>query len=726
MLKCRFIKVLFVGGLLLSSCSGNVGDKGYVYDKTIEMTQGSVVGNLSESQWELDLKSDSFEKKTDLSMKVVKVAESELLSEFSFLSNPVELSVKDEKSVRLSTPATLRVQIPKEYTGPLSSVFMAYYTDEGWEYFTPDYVDLSSNVATSTVTHFSKYGFGVLSNEKQIDAYAKKVAAINWVKNNDHADLIEATKNQYDDMLLNMGVESEKDRNQFVADMISFLENGAGVTGDASPMDALVQMANAASQGAEGKAAFAEKFVEFSAKAMEYSMQADPGAYADKFSNVLNLGKIAIAIRDGEDEDALKGLAGLLKTAVPTAQIVETVLVHAVNKAQKSIEYWTAQELEKAYQAYIGNGKGKYGFADSSDFDLIFTTLGGGQRMNEIYLVNKWCEARKIDCDQMGQATKDKIVKDAYEALRAHFDLRKVKDPEIKQLELDEKALIEAMIKEGLMDPNLYKESWGDGNRFNATARLDQLYKVKKIVMGFIDPEVAKTLSPAQIAKIMGQWFFHTKDNNRRGFYDYLKALGYLRKVENDAQFAWVFKESVVYDGKKGIENTNKGGVYSASGEVKPGSFTYTWTYLGDGDTYYDPDLLTGEGATIVGTNSEPPKIIKGDEVVSLSLSISISKHMLSYYSANGYISADIDEFDMEPVYTTNRYEDFVNKDKRSTFKVDTYSTVQVYSNGDTVTARMPVGDKPNEKGEFDKIAIRVVFSQGMGVNYIYEWRPVN
>ena len=728
MKKRSNLKNFLIGVLLLSACSNGSVEKGFSYDKKVGIDDTATLGELDKSQWELNLSKDSFDADTELTMSVLSEEEAQAMAgDFQLLSAPVSLNVKDRDGIRLSSPATIKVKIPDDYTGPYSSLFMGYYTDEGWEYFTPDYIDLKEGVVYTTLYHFSSFGFGRPSEQEQIAAYAKKVAASNWVKSNDHADLIEATKNQYDTMFLQMGVESQKDRNQFVADMISFLESGVGMTGETAPIDALVQMANSASQGEEGKAAFAEKFMEFTAKAMEYSMQVDPGTYADKFSNVLNLGKIAIALRDGEDEDALKGIAGLLKTAVPEAQVVETVLLHVVKKAQLTIEYWTAEELEKAYQAYIGNGKGKYSFTDSQDFDLIFTTLGGGQRMNEIYLINKWCEARKIDCDKMGQATRDAIVRDAYTALKAHFDLRKVKDPEIKQLELEEQAFIDAMIKEGLMDPNIYKESWGSDNKYNPTQRLDQLYRIKSTVLSLIDPEVAKTLTPTQIAKIMNQWFFHTKDNNRKAFYQYLRDLGYLRKVEAKADYAWVYLETVIYDGKVQIDATNANGVYSNSGEAKPGSYTYTWKYLGKADDYYDPDLLAGEGATITGTNSEPPKIIQGNEVVSLTLNISIGDHLLSYYTANGAISADIDEFDVAAGGTTNAYDDFVNANKKSTFTVDTYKTVQRYSDGDTVTATMPTGSEPTEPNVYQKIAIRVSFSSSaiMGANYIYEWKPI-
>ena len=727
MKKRSNLKVFLIGVLLLSACSSGSVEKGFSYDKKVGIDDTATLGELDKSQWELNLSKDSFDADTELTMNVLSEEEAQAMAgDFQLLSAPVSLNVKDRDGIRLSSPATIKVKIPDDYTGPYSSLFMGYYTDEGWEYFTPDYIDLKEGVVYTTLYHFSGYGFGVPSEQEQIATYAKKVAASNWVQSNNHADLIEATKNQYDAMFLQMGIENTKLRNQFVVDMVSYLEDASQITGDVAPIDALVQMANAASQGEEGKQVFMEKFVEFTGKAMARAMESDPGTYGKAFNSVLSLQKIAKAVESGDDEEALRGLGSLLKAVVPQTQIVETMVLYTVDKARQTIEYWTAEELEKAYQAYIGNGNGKYSFTDDRDFDLIFTTLGGGQRMNEIFIINKWCEARKIDPNTLGQAARDQIVEDAYKALKAHFDLRKVKDPEIKQLEMEEQAFIDAMIKEGLMDPNIYKESWGSDTKYNPTQRLDQLYRLKNTVLNLIDPEIAKTLTPAQIAKIMNQWFFHTKDNNRKGFYDYLREMGYLRNI-GGSDYAWVFLESVVYDGSEDIEATNAGGVYSASGSASPGAYTYTWKYLGEGDTYYDPDLLAGEGATITGTNSTPPSIIKAGDVVTLTLNISIGDNKLSYYSANGVISADIDEIDVGAGFTTNAYDDFVNAAGKSTFKVDTYKTVQRYTDGDTVTATMPSGNEPTEAGQYQKLAIRVFFSSGaiMGTDYIYEWKPV-
>lgn len=84
-------------------------------------------------------------------------------------------------------------------------------------------------------------------------------------------------------------------------------------------------------------------------------------------------------------------------------------------------------------------------------------------------------------------------------------------------------------------------------------------------------------------------------------------APGFAFPIPADAAGArWVLVDIVNYDGKKGVDNTNKGGVYEASATASPGSYSYTWKYLGKGDTYYGPDLLAGENSTSQCTFSTP------------------------------------------------------------------------------------------------------------------------
>lgn len=723
------ISIIFVLVCLsLGACSsGGSSEKGFEYTKSVKNKDTVEIGDLNESQWSLELNKETFTDTVDLTMRVVTEEEKNNLETdfFKLLSAPVEFSLKDQTNVRLGNEGLVTIKIPDTYPkdSTYEDLFLGYYSDNTWEYFLPNIIDLDNNTVSFNVYHFSMFGFGVLSEDEQIKTFAKQIAVDKWNKTNKDNDLLNATKNQFDEVFKQIGMTgSSTERNQLTADMVSFLEDSFINTGGTSPMDALVQMAHSASQGKEGKQAFTEKYIDFMGKAIMNVIERDPDAFSKQFNYSVTLSKIALSVKNGDDVEALKGVGNLLKIAVPQAQLVESTLLYAVQKGKESIDYWTANELEKAYKAYIGEGSGKYGFTDSQDFDLIFATLGGGQRQTELKIIEKWCADKKIDPNTIGQAGRDVIVRDAYKALKAHFDLRKVKEPEILNIQKQEEVFIKALRSEGLMSPLYYKSYFQSEGKYDPTQRLQKLYQLKEFVLNMIDPEVAKNLTPEQIAKIMRQWVHFNDQKDRKAFYDYLKESNYLKAVGGNPSFAWVLVDTITYDGQKSIDATNAGGVYSASGSASAGAYSYTWSYLGKTDTYYDPDLINGEGATIQANNSTPPSTIKGEEMVSITLNISVSADNLSYYTANGNISADIDEWDVEPGMTTNRYDDFVNKDKKSSFKVDTYKTVQITSAGDTVSATMP-----NGSNEGDKIAIRVSFSSGaiMGTNYIYEWKKV-
>lgn len=180
----------------------------------------------------------------------------------------------------------------------------------------------------------------------------------------------------------------------------------------------------------------------------------------------------------------------------------------------------------------------------------------------------------------------------------------------------------------------------------------------------------------------------------------------------------WVLEAVVDYDGKEEVEHTNKGGVYEASSESSPGSYEYTWKYLGKGDTYYDPDLLAGENSTSKCTFSTPPTTILGGEIVTLSMKLSFGKQLLSYYTDKASANADFEKFDVPPGFATGANSPFKNKDGKSHFKIDTYKTVKVYSVSETLTAKAPTGAK-----EGDKIALRTLFNGvKQGTCYIYVW----
>lgn len=193
----------------------------------------------------------------------------------------------------------------------------------------------------------------------------------------------------------------------------------------------------------------------------------------------------------------------------------------------------------------------------------------------------------------------------------------------------------------------------------------------------------------------------------------------FISPLQADAAGArWVLAKVIDYDGKDQVSATNQGGVYKAYSKSSPGSYSYTWEYTGEGDTYYDPDLLEGENSTSECTFSTPPTTITGGEPVTVSMKLVFGSQMLSYYSDKATAGADFDKWDVAPGDITGANIPFKNKDGKSSFKIDTYKTVQVYSVSETLTAKAPTGAK-----EGDKIALRTTFNGvKQGTCYIYVW----
>jgi hypothetical protein len=189
--------------------------------------------------------------------------------------------------------------------------------------------------------------------------------------------------------------------------------------------------------------------------------------------------------------------------------------------------------------------------------------------------------------------------------------------------------------------------------------------------------------------------------------------------AKGEGKGLWVLVETINYDGKKDLDNTNKNGVYQVSGSCSPGSYNYNWKYLGKADSYYNPPLLSDENSAIKCTSSNPPKVMDAGEIISLTVSLSFTAHKLSYFNSDASVSADFDKWDMAPGFASGANISFVNSAGKSSFKINTHKSVKVYSINEVVTATAPSGVKDM------RIALRTLFNPGarMGTCYIYQWK---
>lgn len=177
-----------------------------------------------------------------------------------------------------------------------------------------------------------------------------------------------------------------------------------------------------------------------------------------------------------------------------------------------------------------------------------------------------------------------------------------------------------------------------------------------------------------------------------------------------DKEYAWVLVDTVQETYQANIDNTNKGGVYEVSASASPGSYTYSWEYVGESDDYPDPDMLHGESYATQLTISVPPNMIKGGETVSLNFNLAFTEENLSYFDGHGSCRADWGNLK------------FKNAEGKSHFEIYSsvkYSDKNVSSISGTISAVIPAGYSEGDQEEL------WTGGTNSGTYYVYEWQQI-
>jgi len=729
---CVVLVLLIVTPLstMLTGCSAKYPyEKGSKVKQIISTEKEYTVGDLSKTGWRLEIPKNTFDDKVELTMDVLSSENSKSYEkgEFKFIGTPVVLKIAGKENIRLGEPIKVTFQLPRERLKELAAekLFYGYYYNDSWEYYTPDSIDFEKGTATFSTYHFSILSLGEPSEEDQIETFAKNMAVKQWETSERKKEITDATSKQFDNLFSSMGVTSKTARNQLAADVISYLEDKYIDSNGVAPIDALAQMANSASQGEEGMQAYKNKLLEYTGKALVGFIEGAPEKFAKSANLIGSLSRAAGYLDGGDNKAALAEVAEVLKGLNPIGALADSTLKYVKAKADDVVDCWTKGEIEKAYQVYIGNGAGKYGYESGfeGDIDSIMITLGGGERMMNMKVIDKYCEKTGKDKSKLTQADKDIIIKNAKNSMKKSFDYRKVAEPKIKELKKKEESFIAELKKQGLLASSSNKKFFGidkSSSNFDINTRLTKLYSLKNLVLNMVDKDKVAGIDDKKLVTIISQWIYWSEKKDRPGFYEYMRKSGYINDtLIAGGDFAWVLVETINYDGKESIDNTNKGEVFMESGKSLPGSYNYEWKYIGASDTYYDPDKLNGESCSIVCTFSAPPKVINAGEKVSLDMSLAFAARNLSYFTPNANAGADFDKWDVKLGFASGESVRFVNKEGKSSFTISAYKTIKVYSVSDTITATAPTG------AEGKRIALRTSFFPGakMGTCYIYEWK---
>ena len=338
----------------LSACGNSSGiiEKKYNPDKSLKLGDNKKTGYL------IEFEADAFEESDNISLKVLSDEEAEAFinQDFEFVNNPVELTYGEQENVRLGVPALMSVKLPKD-ADEFSDYFFANYYDGEWEYLIPNYIDLDNNTAVIEVAHFSFWGFGRLSEEEQIKNFASNLANLQWQRSKLKDNLNATLNRQYNDLFASLGVSDSNIRQKLTMDMIDFLENEMYEPGSDfsvyAPISTLATMANAISDGKDGRVEMQDALLEIVGKGLFQIMQKDPSQFSMIAGVTGGLSRAAGSLMEGDTEAALQGVADALRTNF-VVRLADDLLTLAKETGEYAVELWTKAELEKAYKAYIG------------------------------------------------------------------------------------------------------------------------------------------------------------------------------------------------------------------------------------------------------------------------------------------------------------------------------------------------------------------------------------
>ena len=719
-----------------------------IFAQTIKNDNIQIVGALNTKGWQLEFPANTFGKDIRLSMEELVGEESSKLqaSNSKILGNIIKLNVDGKENVRLGLPIKATIQIPKEIMNGLKAeeLFYGYYYDKQWNYYMPDSVDIDKGTISFELYHFSNIAAFKLSEDQQLKTFAKNMATLKWDAKNQSTNTRNALGKQYDDLFIAMGIEVESDRKQLAADLVTYMESAIGDSDGVAPIDALVQMANSASKGKEGMQDFQNKLLEFTGKGLvnvlEQMKNAKPGVYTEKFASSVNvLGNLSSAmgsLQGGDNKAALESVANLLKGLNPATLFGTTALNFLKDKMENTIIGFTQNEIEKAYQAYIGNvNKNGYGSGLEGDIEAIFITLGGGERMAKINVINQYCKKYGMDPNKLTENERNRIFSNALKALEGNFKKRKIDEFEIGKIQKTEEAFLKAIKDKGLLSSYSYNKFFRDGKavgKYSVGDRLEKIYKLRELVLSYVDKDKISKLTNSEIASLIDQWIFWGEKNNRDGFYKYLRDMGYNEKpgllnsdglqVKNDVKnnvnagkFAWVQTGKIIEDGKAAVEANNKNGsLWRINLDAGEGSATITQTYIGKDDSWMKNGM--SESGQIAWT--APSKTIYPGDNISVSLSVSHVKSSYKYPQGGWMGLAQIFNIDSggKEIGAASYLTD---KDGKTSFTSGAGNNYEALSS--TVVAKVGQGTEVGER-----MAIRVSAS-GKGVayrvSYIYTWQ---
>ena len=693
---------------MLSGCSVNYPfKKGAKVEQSISVDKEYPVGDISKTGWQLNVPKNTFDENTTITMNVLTNSENEKYKStaFDFVGTVVEITAGNEKSVRLNKPVTITMKIPNDQKPTKEKVddyLVGYWTGEYWEYIFPSIGDLNKGIVSFETYHFSPYGTIKLTEDEKVKLYTKKMALQTFEDEENEKALSDKVQGMFNEAFEKMGISDSSMQGKLFRSIAKEYDFGSLLV----------------STERGDMADFSVKCGEMAANALikHYSLEK---ALMDKFTQkgaavATGLGKAAIQIYDGNYTDAAKELSSAFIGYFPTGRAFQA----AVEIVDAGISTWKDYELDAAYKSYLGAvNNGAFGYKiQAGDWDTLCVQMRGYLVRLQDEAKNNYCAVNKISRSKLDKDTvlSKRIADQTAANLKTKFENRLANKQNIEKKEAEYGKIIEGFKKSLLLERGTFGFDFED----DIQDRLRSLFAARKIILDMVGGKMpVSSISDSaenNLNEAIGKWL--SLGPKKRGeFYKWMKEKGYVKEnTVLSGGSAWVLANTVDFDGGE----IPKSEAYKYIRSYASGSYSYTTTYIGKTDTYYNPPTKNGESFASQAIWSTPPERIEAGEIVSLTLSFSVTVDTQSYYNWSASAGAYFDKADMTPGFASGEAVDFVDANGKDSFSVSR-KTPSVSA---SVTAIAPAG------GEGKKIALLTTYFPGikMGTAYIYEWKSVS
>jgi hypothetical protein len=408
------------------------------------------LGNLETNNISLNIPKDSFENETEIVLSNPDSVPNYPGVEIDTIGAPIEITANG-KSARLNDKitATFKFDTSKvDLSQGTSTLRVAYYNGEKWDYIRPLSVDANKGVITFETYHLSLLGATKIKDETVLtESWIHSKTLDKSLRDNINKKTDEVANKIIDMGLEKLGISDKSIKGKILGELLK--ENDYRDIYEAAKKGDVLDMNQKIAVLAGKK--MAEIIPASTLQSGLKGLTADSDDLGSKVKDVGAISQAAGNIVEGQYKDAAKIIASQILDKT-TVGIAGKIAVEAING---QIESWKGSEVEAAYEAYKHGANGVfYGYnVDKGDFNSIWDQMRGIRRQIEIEAIRKENEGRAdAGLAPLSEKQMD-IIKDGIkESYRRQFVSREEKEAEFKKQEDDLRMLVDSFKKNKLLD----------------------------------------------------------------------------------------------------------------------------------------------------------------------------------------------------------------------------------------------------------------------------------